>query len=264
MIHRLPLPVLLVFLAAIAGAGCVEDAPRAPSSSELAPQDADATPELPSPPSPVTLVVDAPVPTQGDLLHLTGSVDQPARLQVHVTDATGAVQSLGQPLDALAGAWALDVPIVPGRSNLTVTADTGRATAQATVQAIRLLSATLEVLYTAAFPPHAAVADLVWYDPDGHASAPLYADRSMGHPPYATVHDLMVSWQEASGTDIEYSYFDGLGFSPDKIDGVGQPLTSAAPPYWCYKLNDATADFGISLQEVAAGDTVTWEYGPCA
>ena len=45
---------------------------------------------------------------------------------------------------------------------------------------------------------------------------------------------------------------------------VGQPLTSSAPPYWCYKLNGATADLGISLQTMAPGDVVTWEYAGCA
>ena len=86
----------------------------------------------------------------------------------------------------------------------------------------------------------------------------------MGHPPHATVHDLMVAWSTATGKAIDYSFFDGLGFSPDKIDGVGQPLTSAAPPYWCYTLNGAHAEFGISLQQLNPGDVVAWDYGACA
>lgn len=252
-------PFLLVLLS-----GCLfEESPAAtlPEDDGAAAALANAT--TTHGPLPVLLAVDAPQPTQNETVTLTGTIDQPARLLV-TSAVDGVATELARVDVAQDGAWSLAVPVAGGRTNLTVTAETGAETAQATVLAVRLLSATLEVLFTAAVPPHPDVADLVWYDPDGHASAPAYEGTTMAHPPHANVHDLMVSWSTATGKEIVYSYFDGLGFSPDEIDGVGQPLTSTAPPYWCYTVNGATADFGISLQELNAGDVVTWEYGACA
>lgn len=252
-------PFLLVLLS-----GCLsEESPPTNPPADDAAADALANATTTRGSLPLLLTVDAPQATQNESVTLTGTVDQPARLLV--TSAGDGVATELAGLDVLqAGAWTLAVPVAGGRTNLTVTAEAGVGTAQATVLAVRLLSATLEVLYTSAVPPHPDVADLVWYDPDGYASAPSYEGTTMAHPPHANVHDLMVSWSIATGKDIVYSYFDGLGFSPDKIDGVGQPLTSAAPPYWCYEVNGQTADFGISLQELNEGDVVTWEYGACA
>jgi hypothetical protein len=113
-------------------------------------------------------------------------------------------------------------------------------------------------------PPRAPIRDIVWYDPDELASAPLYNGTSATHPPTANVHDLMVAWERQSGKAIDYSAPTSFGFGVDAIDGVGQPLTSSAPPYWCYTLNGQTAELGISAQELAPGDIVTWEYAGCA
>ena len=200
------------------------------------------------------LTVDPIVPTQQATLMLMGTLDRDARVSV-----TGA-----KPIDAKAGTWMVDVPLEFGEADLTVTADDGTATSQVQVVAVRLASATFEAKFTAAVPPHAAVSDLVWYDPDELASAAAYEGKTVQHGPAANVHDLMVTWERQSGKTIQYSYFDGLGFSPNKIDGVGQPLTSSAPPYWCYKLNGASSDLGISAQTLAPGDVVTWEYAGCA
>lgn len=253
--------LLLVLAAALSGCAAEPDAPAAPASDTALPANNTTTV---APAAPVVLGIDPVAPTQGDRLALTGRVDQPARLLVTQADGEAGAATLVPAVEVAAGAWSLQVPLAPGRTNLTVTADTGRATAQATVQAVRLVAATFEARFTAAFPPHAPIQDEVWYDPDGRASAPLYADVDAEHPPYANVHDLMVTWTQQSGKAIEYDYFDGLGFSPSRIDGVGQPLTSSAPPYWCYQVNGETVDFGITLQPVQEGDVVTWEYGACA
>ncbi len=199
------------------------------------------------------LTVDAPAPTQADMLMLTGTLDRAARVSV-----TGA-----EPIDAEAGPWMVHVPLAYGRTPLTVTADDGAASTQRQVLAVRLASATFEAKFTMAVPPHADVSDLVWYDPDELASAPMYNGTSATHPPEANVHDLMVAWERQSGKAIEYSTPGSFGFGVNKIDGVGQPLTASAPPYWCYTLNGASADLGISAQTLAPGDVVTWEFAGC-
>ena len=201
------------------------------------------------------LTVDPVTPTQQEMLMLTGSLDRAAKLSV-----TGA-----DPVDAKAGPWMVHVPLAYGRTPLTVTADDGVASTQAQVVAVRLASATFQAKFTMAVPAHPEINDLVWYDPDELASAPAYAAVGAQHIGEATVHDLMVAWELQSGKAIDYTdQMSFESFGVEGIDGVRQPLTSDAPPWWCYKLNGATSDFGISLQPLAPGDVVTWEFAGCA
>lgn len=247
---RITLLALLLTLAT-AFAGCTAGEP---TGDAAAPVQGDDQGNATTTATPIALTVDAPAPTQGDMLMLTGTVDRAARVSV-----TGA-----EPVDAQAGPWMVHVALDFGQTNLTVTADDGTATAQAQVVAVRLASATFEARFTMAVPARDPISDLVWYDPDGLASAPLYPGTPATHPPHANVHDLMVAWERQSGKVIEYSTPTAFGFGVDEIDGVGQPLSSSAPPYWCYKLNGASAELGISAQELSPGDVVTWEYAGCA
>ena len=196
------------------------------------------------------LTVDTPAPTQEDMVMLTGTLDRAARVSV-----TGAA-----PVDAEAGPWMVHVPLEYGHSNLTVIADDGEATSTQQVVAIRLAQATMEVVYTAAVPPHAATTHTVWYDPGAFASAALYEEAGAEHPPIANVHDVMVTWTQQTGIAVEYGGPGSFGFGVDKIDGVGQPLTASAPPYWGYEVNGETAPLGITSMEVHPGDVIRWEY----
>ena len=158
------------------------------------------------------------------------------------------------------GAWSFAFPLDFGHSNLTVIADDGQGSVRVDVVAIRLASATMEVVYTAAIPPHAPSTHTVWYDPEAFASAALYEDAGVEHPPIATIHDVMVTWTQQTGIAIEYGGPGSFGFSVNKIDGVGQPLTASAPPYWGYEVNGATAPLGITSMEAHPGDAIQWEY----
>ncbi|MEK6975669.1 MAG: DUF4430 domain-containing protein [Candidatus Thermoplasmatota archaeon] len=250
MNHLSPLLALVLTLAA-ALSGCVaDDSPNALPEAGLGADAGNVT----AAPTPVLLTVDAPAPTQGDMIMLTGTLDRAARLSV-----TGATS-----IDAAAGPWMVHVTLEFGRTLLTVIADDGVVSSQANVTAVRLASATFEAKFTAAVPPHPDISELVWYDPDELASSALYNGTPATHPPAANVHDLMVTWERQSGKTIEYSAPASFGFGVNKVDGVGQPLTASAPPYWCYTLNGETADLGISAQELAPGDVVTWEYAGCA
>lgn len=195
------------------------------------------------------LTVDAPAPTQQDMVMLTGTLDRAARLSVG-----------SQATDVEAGPWMVHVPLEYGRTPLTVTADDGVATTQTQVVAIRLASATFEAVFTAAVPPHPSIGDVVWYDPDELASASLYNGTTATHPPTTNVHDIMVAWERQSGKTVEYGGPGAFGFGVNKIDGVGQPLSSEAPPYWGYKVNGETAPLGITAMEAHPGDVIRWEY----
>jgi hypothetical protein len=209
-------------------------------------------------PAPGSLALQAPdrVETKGAVAYVNG------------TTAPGATVSVrggpGAPTMRPDGAWSYRIEPAYGRTNLTFSADDGHTTRQAKATVVRLASATFEAAYTMAVPPHASSSDLVWYDPDEHASASLYAEKGATHPAVASVHDLMVTWTRQTGTPVTYSHSTSFGFGVERIDGVGAPLSNGTPPYWCYKLNGASASLGITLQPVAPGDIVTWEFAGCA
>jgi len=199
------------------------------------------------------LRVDPVQPTQGDAVTLTGQVER---------DATVSIRN-GPSLQAAKGAWTLKVPLADfGQTRATLVADDGAATQAVDLVLVRLASATFETKYTA-YPAHEDGTDTVWFDPSVHASLPMYDGKSAPRADQYSVHDLMVDWTAQTGTAIEYGYSESFGFSVSKIDGVGQPVDAALPPYWCYKVDGATADFGISLQPLLPGQTVTWEYAGC-
>lgn len=249
-----PSAIVLALLVALAGCAAPE------SDTPLVEQPLSD----PAPPTqPPQLAVAPPEATQGATTTITGTLDRAARITI-LGVWHGAQQVGAPPLDAPAGAWSVQVGLDYGRTNLTVIADDGHATTEVHVVAVRLASATFEARFTAAVPPHDPISDLVWYDPDELASASLYPGTAATHPPTANVHDLMVTWERQAGKTITYSEPAAFGFGVNAIDGVGQPLDSSAPPYWCYKLNGATADLGISAQPLVPGDVVAWEYAGCA
>ncbi|HEX2066595.1 MAG TPA: DUF4430 domain-containing protein, partial [Candidatus Thermoplasmatota archaeon] len=205
--------------------------------------------------APLALEVPIRVETKEAAVFVNGTV---------TPGATVAVRGgPGAPTVGADGAWSYRIEPRPGRTNLTFTADDGRATRQANVTVVRLAAATLEVHYTMAVPPHPASSDLVWYDPDERAAAPLYDEKGVPHPPVASVHDLMVTWTRQTGIPVEYGHSASFGFSVLRIDGVGAPLSNGTPPYWCYDVNGESASLGITLQPVAPGDTIRWEFAGC-
>jgi hypothetical protein len=214
------------------------------------------TPATASTSSALALQAPARVETRGTAAFVNGTATPGVQLTVRGGPGAPTLRS--------DGAWTYRIEPQYGRTNLTFTADDGHAARQANVTVVRLASATFEAKYTMAVPPHAASTDLVWYDPDERASAPLYAEKGVPHPPLANVHDLMVTWTRQVGTLVDYGYSSSFGFSVLKIDGTGAPLSNGTPPYWCYKVNGQTSGLGITLQPVAPGDTVTWEFAGCA
>jgi hypothetical protein len=199
------------------------------------------------------LTLDPVQPTQQDAVTLTGQVAR---------DATVSIRN-GPSVQAAKGAWTLKVPLAAyGQTRATLVADDGKATQAVDLVLVRLASATFETKYTA-YPAHDDGSDTVWFDPSVRASLPMYDGKAAPRSDQYSVHDLMVDWTAQTGTAIEYGYSESFGFSVSKIDGVGQPVDASLPPYWCYKVDGQTADFGISLQPLLPGQTVTWEYAGC-
>lgn len=214
-----------------------------------------------------TLQVDPVAPTQADSAVLRGTVAGPTTLQVMRSNAyldESGRQVIGDAISYTTqveadGAWEVTVPLDIGGNAFEVFEPDG---AYASLTIVRLASATFEAIYTAS-PDHEATTDTVWYNPLVLSSKPLYAGTDADRAASYSVHDLMVDWTAQTGTPIEYGGPGAFGFSVNRIDGVGQPLDSSLPPYWCYVVNGEAADVGISLQTVRPGDVVTWEYSTC-
>lgn len=202
-------------------------------------------------PSPIGFTVDTPPPTQNETTTISGSVNQAARISIDG----------GPAVDVPAGRWSLTSPALGhGRTPATVRAEDGVHSVAVDVVFVRLAPVTIEVLYTMAVPSHPSSTHTIWMDLDAFASSSSYEGKARPHPGHANVHDAMVTWTTQTGTPVQYSYHDSFDFGVVRIDGVGQPLDASAPPYWGYKVNGQTASLGITLQAIAPGDSVTWEF----
>ena len=189
---------------------------------------------------------------------LTGTVTGEALLTFELRDGD-AVTDLGS-LEA-SGDWSFEVAAPYGESEVGIFADNGYGTAETAVGLVRLAGYTVAVAYTG-YPDESDSEDTVLMDPDAFPSAPLYAEQGAQHAGVPVVHDLLVAWEEATGNEVDYGWSTELqGYSVSYINGAGNPVDSALPPWWCYTVNGETASLGISLQEVAPGDSVEWVLG---
>jgi hypothetical protein len=247
-----PLPALALVVA-LALAGCSQDGGPGGDSQDLTSSAASSSSEAPLllDPAPLGVTVDPPAPTQAETATLTGSVNQAARVSIDGGPGT----------DVEAGRWTLvSQPLDFGRTPAVVRVEDGVHSVTADVVLVRLAPMTVQVTYTMAVPAHPPSEHTLWMDLDAFSSAPLYEGKARPHPGFANVHDAMATWSAQTGTPVEYSYHESFDFGVNKIDGVGQPLDASAPPYWGYEVNGETADLGITLQPLAPGDVVSWEY----
>jgi hypothetical protein len=96
----------------------------------------------------------------------------------------------------------------------------------------------------------------IWVDVDGRPSAEMYEERAMDHPDAYTVHDQFFQWVNLTESEVEYRWFDGLGYAVTFINGVGND--TGAPPYWLYAVNGQSADEGMSTKQLMPDDVVEW------
>ena len=93
---------------------------------------------------------------------------------------------------------------------------------------------------------------VVTYDPASRPSADMYEGRDVRHPSAFTVHDLFVTWEAQGGPEIEYGYFDGMGYIVQSVAGVAatQPDENGASWFWQLQIDGAPAQQGISQAQV--------------
>lgn len=152
-----------------------------------------------------------------------------------------------------------ELPLDPGQTPFEARIMAPEGTIRDVHNLVRLAATTFIVDYCHYHPdgPAGKVDEYTtWIDVDARPSADMYENRS--RPDTFTAHDQMESWRNVTGITVDYSYFDGFGYAVDSIDGVGNPVSSSAPPYWLYRVNGEDAQEGISTQPIVPGDVVEW------
>ncbi|MHB8632939.1 MAG: hypothetical protein ACYDBQ_03080 [Thermoplasmatota archaeon] len=258
--------MIRLLLVALLVAGCVgpQAVPTSPPQATPSVGPGGGAPPLPPESTTPTQAGGAPtidpIPAlKGAVANLTGSVPAGEGLVLVLRHG-----NLSFPLQAtvVGGRWMAVATPPFGDSALTATSSAGL---QASANVTRLAQGWLAVKYTAQ-PTRTNTNDTVWFDVDHYGSWANYTNRDVHHPPHYTVHDFMRVWQNATGAQVAYAYSSGLGYAPIQFNGVGNPagLGSTTPPWWCYKVDGANANLGISLEGMNPGDSVTWEYSTCA
>ena len=214
-----------------------------------------ATPALdkiPPTSTPPLVVTFDPLPDPApERLVLTGTVTSGAVVSIAVLDGDVVVAGGDATIDGDAWSFEIDVPV--GQSIVEATADDGVGTASANVTLRRLAKMAFEANFRGDIPARADRADAVMVDSDDFSSLPMYEGCAVGHPGHFTVHDALVQWSAATDVTISYGACGPFGHGVDAIDGYENPGD------WCYLIDGEAAEFGISTQAVAPGQTVTWD-----
>ncbi|MFA5943016.1 MAG: DUF4430 domain-containing protein [Candidatus Thermoplasmatota archaeon] len=249
-----PFALVVLLIVALAGCSATPEAPDESATPSTAPTSTQSAPIA------LILTLEQPTPTDADTITLRGTISKPAAISVIGSDGDGGDAIYVSGNTQANETWTVTLQgLRYGHTPVEVFADDGLSTALASATVVRMASVTIEVLYTAVVPPRASTTDTIWMDIDAFASAPAYEDKARPHPDFANVHDALVAWEAVTGNVVEYSYDDAFDFGVDKVNGAGNALDAGEPPYWGYKVNGSTADFGISLMPLAPDDVITWE-----
>ena len=250
------LPVIAILVA-----GCVQPAPTAeenaasPTTSMVPTANTTMYAVVPD----VSVEVDATL-TKADTVNLF--VNTTAPLDILVTNDGNETLRETASLSTKGG-----VPLTFGANTIDVTLTAPGFSDTRTLIVVRLGMTTINVDYGVFHPgaqgaPRAETFE-VWIDVDARPSAAAYAAQKIEHFDAFTAHDQLVVFEQTTGRKVDFEYFPSFqGFGVSRIDGAGSPVSSDAPPWWCYEINGNSAD-GISIQPVAPGDVASWTLGSC-
>lgn len=239
--------ILLSVVGAAMVGGCVQDPAPAPSTSEFA-----AAP----------LAGDARFGFVGEsqtrepwivvFANVTGTVNLRVLLN-------GTLWFQGTVRDA---EQELNLSLSPGRTPVFFEAASSSARRSETLVATRLGLTRLEVDYChfhPSTPNRKADRYEVWIDVDARPSLGEYSMASVKHPDRFTAHDQIRQWANETRIPVATSFHASQGgFAVDRIDGVGNPATSAAPPYWLLSKNGEDVGTGMTALAVRPGDSLRW------
>lgn len=142
-------------------------------------------------------------------------------------------------------------PVDVGHTTFNITADDGIATQSAEILVKRYMALTVEIDHDPAQGKQDR-SDMIYWDFGGLRS--LHEDESyqgceQPHPERPNAHDALLDYVDATGVTIDFSDCGSFGVSPSNVDGIDY-----GPLGWCFEVNGETAEFGISLLELADGD----------
>lgn len=215
----------------------------------------DAPESAPAPADAFVLESTVPAQTRDVQVTLAINVSLPALVTV-----AWAGTSTQQDVD---GFWNVTLDLEPGQTLVNITADNGHISRTAQHTIVREVAATVHVAYNG-YPGASDTTHAIWIDPDALLSAPLYEAEGGEHPGFANVHDLLVAWEAQAGGEIEYGWSESFGFSVNRINGAGNPVTASAPPWWCYGIEGRDSILGITLEPFEPGMVMTWDLGTCS
>lgn len=204
----------------------------------------------------------------GAWYHVTveGSVDREATVFVspdrHEAMDTESVEA-NETFTIKATFWSAEPGLLGITTNAIVFGDDDNVTSSPVPSVLNLPApATIQIDYGSAAGAE-PVNDSVWVDIVDYAATSQYDEQGAQHPDYVNIHDVMVSWEQQHGHEVEYSYNSGFNsFSVESIDGHGNGL-AGSPPWWCYQVNGEYANQGISIQRFTPGDIIAWDLGTC-
>jgi hypothetical protein len=233
-------------------AGCIAEAPAAPTAS---------TPAEPStaPPAPVVETgLVGPNETRNESVVWTLDTTGP----VTVTLRLNGTELFREEVPA-SRTW--DVPLSYGRSTLEAEVAAPGVHVVESYNVTRLGLTKLRVDYGRYHPQSVgtAKADVfdVWIDVDSRPSNADYEKAGIKHVDTFNAHDQLVLFEALAKKDVEFAYSASFqGFTVSRIDAAGNPVSSSAPPWWGYTVNAKSAN-GISIQPVRPGDAVVWTLG---
>lgn len=209
----------------------------------------------PEAPSSVKAGLLGPATTRGAFIELFANVSGSMNLRLV---SNGTVVFQGSITDANR-TWNLTLD--PGRTAIRLEV-ISRDGAVHWLNATRLMRTRLEIDYCHFHPstPDRKVERYeVWIDLQARPSGPEYRTVAASRPDRFNAHDQLRQWSNESRVPIVVSYSASLeGFSLDKVDGVGNPVSASAPPYWLLYRNGENADVGMTLMPVKPNDEIAW------
>lgn len=246
--NRAWLPLFLIVLSA----ACIGPEPSSPPSSASSSSDSDpiAGNAL------VRAGIVGPATTRAEHLVVYANVTGTASLRLQ---ANGTLVFQGTVRDDNR-TWNLTLDA--GRTAIRLEASSPAAGSVWWLNATRLVRTKLEIDYCHFHPstPNRKVDRYdVWIDLGARPSQPEYQAAKAGRPDAFNAHDQLRQWSNESRVAIQVSYHASLeGFALDKVDGVGNPVTVAAPPYWLLYRNGESAEVGMTLLRVRPNDEIAW------
>jgi hypothetical protein len=243
-----------LIILAIAFAGCTANSDGA--EVIVAPDDQVGATDL------IGLTVDDPAgPFSNHRILISGTVNREVQVEARAGPRFDA------PFHVIAanGSFSMEFDFWPGATEFQIHArDLQTGESDVAVVTVNVLAkAQVRIDYGSASERETAN-DTVWVNLVDFGAQAQYDEQGAAHPSFVNVHDALATWEKQYGQVIEYGYSeDKQSFSISTIDGEGNPVSAAAPPWWCYSVDGDGSVKGITLERFKPDSIIFWRLGEC-